>query len=449
MASSSPGSETGSGPGPVVRPAPPRPPRFNRNALTIVAVVMGVLVIAAVVLLAPTRSTGPSGPARPPEVPPVTYLDRRPRPRVVDPAFGDTALADAGPSGLAPIDTAALAERLRIMDAEAGRSPYDQAPYGAYGSTQPTLRVDEPVSVSRPPTAAERRRAAYEAALEAPLVGAAPRERGAMGAAGAGQGVAASAVLGDSDGYGLTMPEGQMTPEGRQTASAPGSPTSGQLSPEALSADAARATGHTIRTSVEPSPGPFAVQAGTVVPAVLLTEINSELPGECLAQITRDVYDTPTQRTILIPKGAKLLCTYGNRVNAGQSRMLIAWTRVLLPDGRSITLPGLPGTDEQGARGVGGKVDRHARQAFGTAGLLSVVSAGLQLSQPRQGSAFAAPSAGQVAAGAVGQELAQVATQLLERDLNVQPTIRVPQGTPVNVFLNADLTFPGAYVAGR
>lgn len=445
MIGSSSGSETGSGPGPVVRPAPPRPPRFNRNALTIVAVVMGVLVIAAVVLLSPTRSTGPSGPARPPEVPPVTYLDRRPRPRVVDPAFGDTALTDASPSGLAPIDTAALAERLRIMDAEAGRSPYDQAPYGAYGSTQP----NEPVSVRRPPTAAERRRAAYEAALEAPLVGAAPGGRGTMGAAGAGQGIAASAVLGDSDGYGLTMPEGQLMPDGRQAPSAPGSSTGGQLSPDALIADAARATGHTIRTSVEPSPGPFAVQAGTVVPAVLLTEINSELPGECLAQITRDVYDTPTQRTILIPKGAKLLCTYGSRVNAGQSRMLIAWTRVLLPDGRSITLPGLPGTDERGARGVGGKVDRHTRQAFGTAGLLSVVSAGLQLSQPRQGSAFAAPSAGQIAAGAVGQELAQVATQLLQRDLNVQPTIRVPQGTPVNVFLNADLTFPGPYVAGR
>ena len=185
-----------------------------------------------------------------------------------------------------------------------------------------------------------------------------------------------------------------------------------------------------------------------MIPAVLLTEINSDLPGECLAQIARDVYDTPTQRTVLIPKGAKLLCTYDDQVNTGQSRLLIAWTRVLLPDGRSISLPGLPATDGHGARGVSDQVDRHARRAFGTAGLLSLVGAGLQLSQPQQG-AFSAPSAGQVAAGAVGQELAQVATQLLQRDLAVQPTLRIRQGTAVNVFVNADLTFPGPYVERR
>ncbi len=426
--------------GPVVRPAPPKPPRFNRNALTIVAVVMGVFVIAAVVLVSPTRSTGPAGSARAPEVPPATYLDRRPRPRIADPAFGDTPLANAGMPDVAPIDTAALAERLRGMDAEADRSPYGQGFYGAYDEGQPVLAVSAGIPAHRPPTAAERRRAAYEAALEAPLVASA--ERGTADIRGAGQGSGDPGATSGGESYGLAMPEGPQMP------GAPGGAVGRRETRDALMAEAAQPTAHTIRTSVEPSPGPFAVQAGTVVPAVLLTEINSELPGECLAQITRDVYDTPTQRTILIPKGAKLLCAYGDRVNAGQSRMLIAWTRVLLPDGRSITLPGLPGADERGARGVGGDVDRHARRAFGTAGLLSLVSAGLQLSQPRQGGAFAAPSAGQVAAGAVGQELAQVATQLLQRDLNVQPTIRVPQGTPVNVFLNVDLTFPGPYAVG-
>ena len=87
---------------------------------------------------------------------------------------------------------------------------------------------------------------------------------------------------------------------------------------------------------------------------------------------------------------------------------------------------------------------------FGTAALLSLIGAGVQLSQPHGGyGPWGAPSAGQAAAGAVGQQLAGVATQLLQRDLDVQPTIRIRQGAPFNVFLNADLTFPGPYLLQR
>jgi type IV secretion system protein VirB10 len=152
----------------------------------------------------------------------------------------------------------------------------------------------------------------------------------------------------------------------------------------------------------------------------------------------------------LLPKGAKLLGRYHDQIGVGQNRLLLAWTRVLFPDGRSITLPGLPTTDPAGAGGVADQVDRHGRRAFGTAALLSLIGAGAQLSQPRGGyGPWGTPSAGEVAAGAVGQQLAMVATQLLQRDLDVQPTIRIRQGMPFNVFLTADLTFPGAYEPAR
>jgi type IV secretion system protein VirB10 len=125
----------------------------------------------------------------------------------------------------------------------------------------------------------------------------------------------------------------------------------------------------------------------------------------------------------------------------------VAWTRILLPDGRSVQLPGLPATDGAGARGVADQVDRHARRTLATAGALSLLSAAVQLSQPQNGNVLAAPSAGQVAAGALGQQLNQVTVEMLRRDLTNQQTIRIRQGTQFNVFLNADLTFPGPYAA--
>ena len=205
-----------------------------------------------------------------------------------------------------------------------------------------------------------------------------------------------------------------------------------------------------IRTSVEPSPGPFTVQAGSVIPGVLITEVNSDLPGDILAQVSRDVFDSETQRTLLLPKGSRLLGKYDNQVGVGQNRLLVAWTRVIFPDGRSIALPGLPAKDRAGAGGLHDQVDRHAGQVFGTATLLSLITAGAQLAQPNGGyGPLGYPSPGQIAGGAAGQQVSEVAAQLLRRGMDLQPTIRVRAGMPFNVFLNADLTFPGPYASER
>jgi type IV secretory pathway VirB10-like protein len=190
---------------------------------------------------------------------------------------------------------------------------------------------------------------------------------------------------------------------------------------------------------------PYTLRAGTLIPGVLLTGINSDLPGDVLAQVSRDVYDSDKQQSRLIPKGSRLLGTYDHQIAAGEVRLLVAWTRLILPDGRSLGLPGLELVDRQGQTGAAGEVDTHWRRVFGNALLLSAISAGVQLSQPRQASILTPPSTGQVAGGALGQELSGVASEMVRRGLDVPPTITIPQGQSFNVFLKGDLVFDGPY----
>jgi type IV secretion system protein VirB10 len=171
---------------------------------------------------------------------------------------------------------------------------------------------------------------------------------------------------------------------------------------------------------------------------MLITGINSDLAGDILAQVSRDVYSSD-QRALVIPKGSRLIGRYDDQIALGQNRLVVAWTRLLLPDGRSVSFPGLPTQDTRGASGIRDRVDNHYRRTFGNAILLSAVGAGLQLSQPRQGNVFAGPSTGQVAAASVGQELSSVATEAIRRNMNLKPTVQIRPGTPFVVFLNGDL----------
>ena len=93
-------------------------------------------------------------------------------------------------------------------------------------------------------------------------------------------------------------------------------------------------------------PSPYVLQAGSVIEAALLTGLRSDLPGQITAQVTANVYDSPTGQVLLIPQGSRLLGEYDSRVETGQRRLLLAWTRLILPDGRSIVLERQPGTDQ-------------------------------------------------------------------------------------------------------
>ncbi|HEX4960904.1 MAG TPA: TrbI/VirB10 family protein [Thermoanaerobaculia bacterium] len=195
---------------------------------------------------------------------------------------------------------------------------------------------------------------------------------------------------------------------------------------------------------------PFRLLQGSLIPATLETALNSDLPGMATALVRRDVYDSPTGSFLLVPRGARLVGQYSSDVQHGDSRLLLAWTRLLLPDGTAYDLSRLSAADLEGAAGVPAKVDSHLPRLFTTAFLLSVISAGAQLSQAPAGSDLRGnPTASEIAAGALGQELGQVSSGLLRRGLDVRPSLRLAAGTPFNVQVASDLEFPRPYLSGR
>lgn len=427
------------------RPPLPRPERLNRNALTVVAVVMGVLVLAAVVFVQPRSTASTAQDTRPaPELARGTFLDQPSTGAAVGGTGSGIGGASSGGSALDGTDPrGAIAPAASGAGIATDGAPNSGAYTNAYNSRAYAgpYAADGPVTAQVPAIVAphpDPRTEAYRAALDAPLTASAAAVQASPEAS--SQLSSAATDMGPPDMYAGAGREGTSAISSHALASVGVRSAAG-----AATVTAAHAT--MIRTSVDPSPGPYAIQAGTLIPAVLMTEINSDLPGEVLAQVSRDVYDSRSEQALLIPKGSRLIGKYEDQIAAGQNRLLVAWTRVIFPDGRSVSLPGLETKDRSGAGGLHDQVDQHRRRVFGTAALLSLVGAGAQLSQPNGGyGAYGSyPSAGQIAAGAVGQQLAEVATQMLRRNMDAQPTIRIRQGMPFNVFLNADMVFPGPY----
>ncbi len=252
---------------------------------------------------------------------------------------------------------------------------------------------------------------------------------GAGGAGGAGAGIGAGAGGGPGAGA---------------SAAASGSPGGSRW--EAL-AGHPPAGGEPLAVRYRAPAAGGTVAAGTLISATLLTAVDSGLPGPLLAQVSRDVYDG-TLRQVVIPRGTRLLGRYQDQVAAGQNRLLVAWTRFLFADGGSVEVAGLPAADATGAAGLPAQTDNHLRRVFGDAVLLSLLGAGAQLSQPAASGFATAPSSQQVAAAALGQELSSVGLELVRRDLAVQPTLRVPAGTPFFVFVTADLPGTPRQAAG-
>ncbi len=193
---------------------------------------------------------------------------------------------------------------------------------------------------------------------------------------------------------------------------------------------AARAGGEAVPTShVSKIEHPDKVIAqGAVIPAVLETALNSDLPGYARALVSRDVRAFDGSR-VLIPRGSRLIGQYKSALQTGQTRMLIVWTRVLRPDGVSIQL-GSPTTDDTGEAGLAGKVDTHFLQRFGSAILLSVVGGLASAVGPSNTVVIGTASQGGGAAGVA-----------LQNDVKISPTVRVMQGAAIQVFVARDLDF--------
>ena len=181
--------------------------------------------------------------------------------------------------------------------------------------------------------------------------------------------------------------------------------------------------------------------AGTVIPAVLLTGINSDLPGMITAQVAEPVFDTVTGKRVLIPQGATLIGEYDSRITFGQERVLFVWTRVRFPNGSSLNLEGMPGTDLSGYAGVSDQVDNHGWRLAKGVVLGSLLGAAAQQSYGG-GLSTSNPSLGQLAAAGAAQNINNAGQQLVQKNLQVQPTLMIRPGQRVAVFVTKDIPLP-------
>lgn len=217
-----------------------------------------------------------------------------------------------------------------------------------------------------------------------------------------------------------------------------GNSNGGAVSPTALTA--AKTADPTIDGSNVYNPhrlqqpvSPYQVMAGTIIPASLITGLNSDLPGQVIGQVTENVFDTPTGQHLLIPQGTKLLGRYDSEIDAGQSRALVVWNRLVLPDGSSLVIENLPGIDLSGETGLRDKVDRHRASLFGAALLSSVLSVASELGSDEEDRILEAIRGG-------GQEtIDQAGQRVVNQALSRKPTLRVRPGWRLRVIVNQDL----------
>ena len=176
------------------------------------------------------------------------------------------------------------------------------------------------------------------------------------------------------------------------------------------------------------------VQAGSVIPAALITGLRSDLPGQITAQITEAVYDSPTGKVLLIPQGARLIGQYDAQVAFGQSRALLVWNRVVMPNGRSIVLERQPGADPEGYAGLQDQVDNHWGALFKAALLSTILGVGSEA-----GSSNDENSLVDAIRRGASDSISQTGRQVVGRSLQVQPTVTVRPGFPVRVIVTRDL----------
>jgi type IV secretory pathway VirB10-like protein len=201
---------------------------------------------------------------------------------------------------------------------------------------------------------------------------------------------------------------------------------------------------NSLSAGLEAPASPYEVKAGTVIPAVMIGGVLSDLPGQIIGQVSENVYDTATGRHILIPQGARLIGTYDNGVTTGQDRVLVAWTRIIYPDASSIDLGKMPGADAGGHAGFHDKVDNHFWRMFGNALLMSVFSAGVQISQGGEDAGRSLNAQQSIAAG-LGQQLGELGQELARRNSRIQPTLEIRPGYRFTVMVTRDILLPRSW----
>ncbi|MGZ2505189.1 conjugal transfer protein TrbI [Rhizobium leguminosarum] len=199
---------------------------------------------------------------------------------------------------------------------------------------------------------------------------------------------------------------------------------------------------------VVPQMSPNELKRGSVIPAILITGLNSDLPGRITAQVSQNVYDSATGYRLLIPQGAKLFGRYDSKVSFGQERVLLVWTDLIFPNGFTLQIGGMAGTDAEGYGGFQDKADRHLWRTFGSAALVAIIGTGIDMSMPESSTLATQDTASDAARRNFAEGFGRVAEQTISKNLNVQPTIRIRPGYKFNVMVDQDIVFPSVY-SGR
>jgi type IV secretion system protein TrbI len=196
---------------------------------------------------------------------------------------------------------------------------------------------------------------------------------------------------------------------------------------------------------VVPQMSPYELKRGSVIPATLITGLNSDLPGRITAQISQNVYDSATGYRLLIPQGAKLFGRYDSKVSFGQERVLVVWTDLVFPNGSTLQIGGMAGTDAEGYGGFRDQVDRHLWRTFGSAALVALIGTGIDMSIPQSSTLATQNTASDAARRNFAESFGRVAEETISKNLNVQPTINIRSGYNFNVLVDQDIVFPSNY----
>ena len=191
-----------------------------------------------------------------------------------------------------------------------------------------------------------------------------------------------------------------------------------------------------LETQLTPPRSRYELMAGAVVPAALVTELNSDQPGRAIAQVTQNVFDSVSGAHLLIPQGARLIGTYDSQTTYGDRRLTIVWNRLIFPNGWSISLRGMEGTDASGAAGLADRTDNHLDRLASAVGLSAIISVVADNAQDDDQDSFS-QSVGDAAAA----EAAQTGSRIVERELSVRPTLRIRAGGAVRLLVTRDIEF--------
>lgn len=200
-------------------------------------------------------------------------------------------------------------------------------------------------------------------------------------------------------------------------------------------ADARASAGAAGQAAYAPPASPYVIQAGSIISAALVTGLNSDLPGRVIAQVTTPVFDSVTGRHVLAPQGARLIGSYEARGGYGQRRLFVSWERIIMPNGWSLDLAQMEAADAAGAAGLSDRVDNHLGRLAGAvflSALMSVVANEAEDDDPDHGF-------GRSVGDAAAQQAASSGARIVDRELDVRPTLRVRPGAPVRVLVTRDL----------